>query len=580
MTSQAMADDARVLRAGVFNTAGVSTVPYVFERIGTMASKLPELLEAEQLDVLCLNELWEPEIRNLALSGIVNNPDWHVYQPEPLAQSDCAHACIDHSFPNDNIHPVINLWVQSCALTVIPEFGLACANFAGQLEFQQCVNQVCPDLFPYLEVKNPTCGYCLADDRTPAETKSERVLRCADSYDADSASQCRFASGGEADGTLISRFPFLETEYHPFTAPDSSDQPGLTNRGITYGKIQSPYGPVHLFCSHLATTASGMNPGVAEPLNVTQSEEVLDYIQSKAQGEMAVFLADTGSGPALALSPPVNAEWPQNFDVLQAELSDALLSNLDENSQPQSAASATYECDTFGQCGSSAPGSRYVDHIMTSGQGTPTPAFPRYKSSLLHRQGGLFFTSDIVLTTDGIKPLSDHFGVRTDIYLDHTVEVALAGGSMQLLDPGDASKRQTSFNLNDAAIDLTGLDPRVTGATAYVGREGVGTPQTFVMPAEGWLKVKSKTVEYHFRSSTGPVTSARLRDGKVVKLSAKGSGAYPLGAPQGEVGVIVEVGDTRFCGLFGGVISKDDGKRFLARKAPVSENCPALGSMP
>ena len=409
LTSQAMADGPLGLRAGVFNTTGVSTAPYVRERIDTLASKLPELLEAEQLDVLCLNELWEPEIRDVALSGIVNNPDWHVYQPEPLAQPNCANACLDVSL-DPTRYPPINQWMQTCAFSVIPTLGFSCSDLTG-LAFQRCVEQVCPSLVPHVEVENPTCEYCLEDDRTPAETVRDRVLRCSSSYDADSASQCRFAFGGQTDGILISRFPFLETEYRPFTAPDSSDQPGLTNRGITYGKIQSPYGPVHLFCSHLATAASGMNPGAAEPLNATQSQEVLDYIQAKAQGEMAVFLADTGSGPAVATSPtgPANAQWPSNFTVLQGGLTDALLANRSANGTPAPAAACTFGCD--GTTAAGAPG--YVDHIMSAGRGL-LPGTP-YRAPLCHSNGSVTLTDFVVLTNQGLLPLSNHYGVRTDI---------------------------------------------------------------------------------------------------------------------------------------------------------------------
>ena len=64
---------------------------------------------------------------------------------------------------------------------------------------------------------------------------------------------------------------------------------------------------------------------------------------------------------------------------------------------------------------------------------------------------------------------------------------------------------------------------------------------------------------------------------KFVSLLARGANAYQLGGTrQGEVGVIVEVGGTRFCGTFGGRISKDDGKRFMSSRAPAAGSCPAL----
>jgi hypothetical protein len=577
VTSPAFADDRPVLRAGVFNTTGTlfptagHYSPFLWERMMTLASALPSLLEND-LDVVCLNDLTEPFIRNIALENVLNNPAWHVYQPAPLAQPGCAQACFEEPLPSDPDYPPIGLWASWCSSHNVTFLGHSCQEFANGLEYQQCLLQVCPQLLPFAGTRNPTCGYCLEDDRSPSETTEGRVSRCTSSYDPDSASQCRFALGGEAAGTLISRYPFIATEYHPFTEPASSAQPGLTNRGITYGKVQSPHGPVHLFCGNMATTASGMNPAAAESLNAAQSQEVLEYIRAKANGEMAVFMADTGSGPAVASSPwgPVQAKWPTSFATLQTELSDALLDNLDDGSLPLPAASCTHGCNT------SAPGTgSYVDHIMTSGQGTPDPSRPRYKSNLQHRRGGLFFTSNVVPTWQGPTRLSDHFGVRTDIHLDVDVEVSLAGTHAILSDPGNAKSRSTNISLSDAAINLTGVDPRVTGATAYIGREG-GPPQTLVMPAAGWTKTNGRIAEYRFSSRTGPVISAHIRDGKFVNLLARGPGAYALGGPQGTVGVIFEIGGTRFCGTFGGTISRDNGKQFLARRAPVSGNCPAL----
>jgi uncharacterized repeat protein (TIGR01451 family) len=59
----------------------------------------------------------------------------------------------------------------------------------------------------------------------------------------------------------------------------------------------------------------------------------------------------------------------------------------------------------------------------------------------------------------------------------------------------------------------------------------------------------------------------------------RGTMAYPLGGtPQGGVGIIIDVGSIRFCAFFGGTIVKDDGERFVARKAPAPASCPILGT--
>lgn len=545
--------DTPLVRAGVFNATGGITAPNRNERISALATELPQLVQNEALDVLCINELWNPTLRSQALQTFLSDPDWHIYQPAPVEQPDCRNACSND--PASTGGRVINDRVLQCSFVLVPGLNKSCSDFATSLEYTDCVQQICPEIRSYAETYNAACNHCL-DDEQASESTRNRVFRCALRYDASTAESCRFAFDGEVDATLISRYPFAETEFHPLSQAATADQPGLTSHGVSYGKIVTPSGPVHLFCAHLANAASGMDPNEAEPLNATQSQEVLDYIQSKAGGEPAVFLADTGSGPAVAAAPsgPVNAEWPANFDILQTSLHDGLSGNLDSSSQLMSVADCTFGCD--------ANDPVYVDHIMTSGR-------------VCHRNGGLFFTAETATTGGGPVPLSDHYGVRTDVCYDLDRNVALPGSMMLLRDRGDPSRRRSVFRMSDPSIDLTGVDPRISGATLYIGREGLGSPLQVEMPAAGWKKAAGAT-EYRFRSRTGPVSSARLRDGMLIRVGLKGSGAYPIAVPQGSVGVILEVGEKRFCSAFGGKVLRDNGSMFMAIRAPARASCPVL----
>jgi hypothetical protein len=121
-------------------------------------------------------------------------------------------------------------------------------------------------------------------------------------------------------------------------------------------------------------------------------------------------------------------------------------------------------------------------------------------------------------------------------------------------------------------------DPRVTGATAYIGRVGVGEVATIVLPASDW-SVGAGARYYKFRSRTGTAVEARFRAGGTLELSARGDGAYPLGGvEQGDVGIIFDVAGVRFCSLFGGTKLGDDGRRFRARLASPPAACPQLGA--
>ena len=111
------------------------------------------------------------------------------------------------------------------------------------------------------------------------------------------------------------------------------------------------------------------------------------------------------------------------------------------------------------------------------------------------------------------------------------------------------------------------------------GGVGAGEVTVLDLPASGWSAGTSVRRGFKFKSRSGAVVSARLVEGRSIRISARGDSAYPLGGtPQGGVGIIVDVGGVRFCGFFGGTIVKDDGERFVARKAPRARELPHPGN--
>lgn len=155
----------------------------------------------------------------------------------------------------------------------------------------------------------------------------------------------------------------------------------------------------------------------------------------------------------------------------------------------------------------------------------------------------------------------------------HAVDVPVAGHRARLSESVTPSRRKNLFGLRDPAIDLNGLDPTVTGVMVHVGSVGAGSMATFDLPAAGWRRAGGPN-DFRYRSRTGPVGAAWLRDGKLIRLSASGADAYPLGRPQGDVGIVVDVAGVRFCTVFGGAISQDDGHEFEARFADPPAACP------
>jgi len=401
--AQAGSSPSPVIHAAVFNTDGTPDQANLTSRVTAMATALPQLADAQNLDVVCLNELRDAASRSTVLAGFQNDTTttWNIYQPAALAQPGCQDACTTSLYEYEGLTLPLNEWVDYCSTVMLPA-GYNCASLTSEAGFQSCVASVCPFLASALvAANNASCQYCMAD-AVQSESIPQRLSRCATSYDPSSAAKCNYGYGGQGGATLISRYPFVANEYHQFTELATSTIPGLANWGISYGKIQTPLGPVHLFCASHVTTESGMDPSTAQQYNGYQSQDVLSYIQSKANGEAAIYLADTGSGPAVVSSSTgaANAQWPGNFTVLEG-----LLANLGSNLVAAPDPACTYDC------GSPTPaGAAYVDHIMTSGVATTAQVSG---VSLIELNGATFFTTPI--PGSGGIPYSNHFGVLTDI---------------------------------------------------------------------------------------------------------------------------------------------------------------------
>jgi hypothetical protein len=154
------------------------------------------------------------------------------------------------------------------------------------------------------------------------------------------------------------------------------------------------------------------------------------------------------------------------------------------------------------------------------------------------------------------------------------VDVPTAGPLARLNGRPDGARRKTFVSFSGGAIDLTGIDPTVQGATLVVFSPVTMQVATLPLPASGWRSIPSAPVpEFRFKSRTGPVTAARIIHGDLIRVSARGAEAYPLGQPQFTVAAQITFGSRKFCAEWGGTITRDDFTRFLARNAPPPASC-------
>lgn len=154
------------------------------------------------------------------------------------------------------------------------------------------------------------------------------------------------------------------------------------------------------------------------------------------------------------------------------------------------------------------------------------------------------------------------------------------GRTLSLRDRG--GKQTLSFAAKSPAITVVG-DPRVSGASVTIVLEDSGESATFDLPASGWTANASATT-FKFRNPAAPnppsaVKAAQLRGGTIT-VKAKALGVSLDEPAQVAVGVVLAVGDTRWCARFGGDVKRNAPGSFIARKAPAPLACPGGAATP
>jgi hypothetical protein len=119
-------------------------------------------------------------------------------------------------------------------------------------------------------------------------------------------------------------------------------------------------------------------------------------------------------------------------------------------------------------------------------------------------------------------------------------------------------------------------DPRVTGASLRV-TSGTAETALFDLPAANWTANSSGTVFAYknLQAPSGPsaVKVARIKNGSLIKITAKSTGITLDEASQGSIDLVLTSGADRFCARFGGQIIRDEPGRFIAKSSPAAA-CP------
>jgi hypothetical protein len=160
----------------------------------------------------------------------------------------------------------------------------------------------------------------------------------------------------------------------------------------------------------------------------------------------------------------------------------------------------------------------------------------------------------------------------------------VAGTSLRLRDPADASRRTVKMKLKDPLVSTLaalGIDPVVNATSVQLfNTQATGDAACFTLPAPAWTEKPTRQGRrFKYVDSlyaNGPCKTAQVRPGEL-KISCKAKVspiAYSLDEPsQGSIGVVVRSGDSAVCAEFGGV-NKDVPGSFVARNAPRPSACP------
>src|SRR5688572_2835125 len=113
-------------------------------------------------------------------------------------------------------------------------------------------------------------------------------------------------------------------------------------------------------------------------------------------------------------------------------------------------------------------------------------------------------------------------------------------------------------------------DPTVHGASLRV-TSGNAETAVFDLPAANWLANGSGTV-FSYRNVQAPagpsaVKVVRVSNGRLIKVTARGTGISLNEPTQGSMDVVLTSGSDRWCASFGGVILRDEAGRFIAKNA-------------
>ncbi|HEV7734785.1 MAG TPA: hypothetical protein VGR62_21625 [Candidatus Binatia bacterium] len=215
--------------------------------------------------------------------------------------------------------------------------------------------------------------------------------------------------------------------------------------------------------------------------------------------------------------------------------------------------------------------------LTRNGSGVPELACPTPQNNAAMATIGNFDACTAPTSTTVVTATTTTTTVTTLPFVGQPV----AGKKLVLKDSTKPAKRTLIMLGKDTTIDLGGGnggsdDPSLAGGSVRVASTVAGFDSVYALPASGWKRVGNGK-GYNYKDKTlaaGPVKVAVVRNGKLVKLVAKGSAlGHTLATNPNPVSVVLSIGGKGYCLTFGGTAKFTAAKRYSATRAPAG-TCP------
>jgi endonuclease/exonuclease/phosphatase family metal-dependent hydrolase len=273
-----------------FNTAlGVGLAPYKDQRLDAIEADLPGL----GADLVCLQEVWEPESVDRLTSALVRE---YPYSHRSVRLTGGAGAACSQSEA---------ALLQSCIEANCGDVGLE--------GLPLCAIANCAPSFTEVSM---SCQQCIAANQSATDIQNLASLCSADGGDA--------AAYADQTGLLIlSRLPLEAPSYFAFES-------ALGDRGLLSARVHTDFmGGVDVHCTHLAASLAEVpytGPyGSWQGERLRQIDQMLERVSAiGGDDETTILLGDMNCGPSTPLaesaSPDAFARLSAGFSAPYTEL--------------------------------------------------------------------------------------------------------------------------------------------------------------------------------------------------------------------------------------------------------------------